>query len=513
MLTASTPPTMSKRVRSDFDNCIGLVIQKNPKQAEAEFKKVMKKHPDYKDLILPKTLSLLFEICYHKREDFDEDLAKLMDAIKAINNKNDDDAIIPNIMATIFENLRRPDLAVEMYKIYFERYGASKAQMEFYFDDIIKIGDFDEQAKTALKLYHLEKSEANRFQLCVALYLQAASKPSQKEREMGFEFATKIAEKVCADAPEFLEEYLKEIKSAKELYAKEQFLGGKNEDIQALEDRFVEVSLDSPLIPANYRENALKKMHELFEQRFEALKNGDRSDVIWFEALAFMNTIKMAYPQSDIFSIIASFLKDLQKESKLLEKKDLIACIKFLYLAESEDFGLGTLGERINEYVERFGHEVDKHDIIIGHLNHLSDAEKTVIIDNSKRILAILKPYLSKQFEIGIETDVVDARHSDIVQQKDIKLLGNAAIPTTSFSLFLFYHHRIFLTDTISAVSSRPMPTSKFEEMIDKWIQLIDHIDTSVYAKSLEELIQSQGIIDEISATCFESIHSFYTNS
>uniref|UniRef100_A0AC34FKP4 Uncharacterized protein n=1 Tax=Panagrolaimus sp. ES5 TaxID=591445 RepID=A0AC34FKP4_9BILA len=472
----------------------------------------MRKHPDFKEWILPKALSMLFKICYHKREDFDEDLTNLMNDIKTISNKNDDDAIIPNIMGTIFEYLKRPDLAVKVYKIYLERFGPSKALMKLYFDEILKIGDFDEQAHTALNLFHMEVNNSNRFQLCVALYLQAASKPSEKEREMGFEFARKIAEKVCADAPKYLEEYLKEIKDAKEFYAKEQFLG-KNEDIQALEDQFVKVSLDSPLIPANFCGNSLKKLQKLFHKRFEALKKDRRHDELWFEELAFMNAIKLIDPKSDIFSIIASLLQDLQKESNLMEKQDLIACIRFLYLAQSEDYGLGTLGERMNEYVERFGHEVDIHDIISGHLNHLSDAKKTVIIDNSKKILAIFKPYLTKQFEIGTETEVVDARSYDIVQPNDIILLGNAAIPNTSFSLFLFYHHRSFLTDIISAVSARTMPTSKFEEMFDKWIQLIDHLDTSGYSKSQAEVIQSQAIIDEICATCFESVHSFYKNS
>uniref|UniRef100_A0A914YF27 Uncharacterized protein n=1 Tax=Panagrolaimus superbus TaxID=310955 RepID=A0A914YF27_9BILA len=186
--------------------------------------------------------------------------------------------MIPMIMLEIFEHLKRPDKAAEIIKIYFDRFGATKEQLKIYFEKVIKICDFDEQAKTALKLYHLDKGDSsNMFQLCVAIFLQAASKPSEKEREMGFEFASKLAEKVCANNPEYLEMYLQQIEEAKFEYVKEPFLSKNGFIPDGFVDAFIEVSMDSPLLSPEMRELALKKTSEMFHSKMEALKEGQVS--------------------------------------------------------------------------------------------------------------------------------------------------------------------------------------------------------------------------------------------
>uniref|UniRef100_A0A914YKR3 Uncharacterized protein n=1 Tax=Panagrolaimus superbus TaxID=310955 RepID=A0A914YKR3_9BILA len=183
---------------------------------------------------------------------------------------------------------------------------------------------------------------------------------------------------------------------------------------------------------------------------------------------------------------------------------------QFLKLVKSEDYGIGTFAERIEEYVERFGHEIDEEQIIYSSFGLLSDAEKDVIIDKSNKILAILKPYIDKRFEIGILTDVIDAR-SDVVNPEDVKKLGIAAIPSTSHSVSLFYHHRLFLTDIMSTLSSPPTKLSEWEKLIDKWIKIIDILVSNEYPCSIEEHIHGQRIIDRITETCFEYLNSLFT--
>uniref|UniRef100_A0A914QU91 Uncharacterized protein n=1 Tax=Panagrolaimus davidi TaxID=227884 RepID=A0A914QU91_9BILA len=486
----SPPPSSSipKRGYNELQNCMGeliltfmlslfhhlivsgLLSQRNYKQAEIEFKRFVKNYADFKDCLLPKALSLYFDALHHRLESFDEDVAKYMKEIKDVS-KADDDKMIPYIMVDTFYNLQRPDKVAEVCKIYCCRYEKDLKCLSFYFESMVRLRDFNEQFKIALKMYRLEESETNKLRLCTAAFLQASSKSTQKEREMGFEFAEKLAEKVFVDNPEHLAAYLKSVKDAKEKYVEKPFLGGSIINVEAVGTE----EYEKAMVPKNeVSEDEMKQSHETFNSRLNALKEGSRNEKLWHETIAIMNLAKTADPKSDTYSSMANFFKHLLQQSpthQFEEKDDLYACIKFLNIVQPEDHGLGTVAERIEEYTKRFGHDFSESQRILHCFDDLSVDDKKSIIESSNKILSILKPYICQKFEIGLPSNVYDKRQ-EIIEQKDVEALEGAFVPTNSSSVTLAYFHRLFLTDRMTLLSGSNAKVSDMEQMITAFWEL-----------------------------------------
>lgn len=148
-----------------------------------------------------------------------EAIGELSTFLESMKVMEDDDQV-PIIVASAFKSLGKTDKAAEAFGIFADRFGRPNYYLQ-YFDFLVKAFKFDEQAKVAMKMYHHEKSSlVNKIRLSVAKFIQAASQKSSKDREMGFHFAIKLAEKIFTEENEqdYLSYYISVIERRKNEY-------------------------------------------------------------------------------------------------------------------------------------------------------------------------------------------------------------------------------------------------------------------------------------------------------
>uniref|UniRef100_A0A914R2D9 Uncharacterized protein n=1 Tax=Panagrolaimus davidi TaxID=227884 RepID=A0A914R2D9_9BILA len=82
-------------------------------------------------------------------------------------------------------------------------------------------------------MYQNEKSVTNKCRLSVATFIQAASKKTPKEREMGFSYAIKLAEKLFTNGPEkkYLSYYTNFIENRKSEYADKRLIINEKKEV------------------------------------------------------------------------------------------------------------------------------------------------------------------------------------------------------------------------------------------------------------------------------------------
>uniref|UniRef100_A0A914QS65 Uncharacterized protein n=1 Tax=Panagrolaimus davidi TaxID=227884 RepID=A0A914QS65_9BILA len=224
-----------------------------------------------------------------------------------------------------------------------------------------------------------------------------------------------------------------------------------------------------------------------------------------------MNLAKTADPKTDTYSSMAKFFKHLLQQSpthQFEEKDDLYACIKFLNIVKPKDYELGTAAERIEEYTKRFGHDFSESQRILHCFDDLSVDDKKSIIESSNKILSILKPYICQKFEIGLPSNVYDKRQ-EIIEQKDVEALEGAFVPTNSSSVTLAYFHRLFLTDRMTLLSGLNAKVSEMEQMISRWIKIIDVLE-KYFVDESEQILICQNFFEQIITSSSELLFGIY---
>uniref|UniRef100_A0A914P2S9 Uncharacterized protein n=1 Tax=Panagrolaimus davidi TaxID=227884 RepID=A0A914P2S9_9BILA len=204
---------------------------------------------------------------------------------------------------------------------------------------------------------------------------------------------------------------------------------------------------------------------------------------------------------NQLFLHLKSFLrtKNFAIKQQQLQIFEYCSCIKFLNIVQPVDYGLGTVAERIEEYTKRFGHDFSESQRILHCFDDLSVDDKKSIIESSNKILSILKPYICQKFEIGLPSNVYDKRQ-EIIEQKDVEALEGAFVPTNSSSVTLAYFHRLFLTDRMTLLSGSNAKVSDMEQMISRWIKIIDVLE-KYFVEESEQILICQNFFEQIIAS------------
>ena len=166
----------------------------------------MKKHKDAPSV---QAMSIWLTLMQHRSQESVESLFNFLKIMETIQ----EDDYVPLIVASAFKSLGRTDKAAEPFRIFGERFGRIM-YYEQYFDYIVRALKFEEAAKVASKLYQLEKNLVNKYRLCIATFIHAASKETSKDREMSMKFASMLATKLFTDSEDssFLKEFVEQIK-------------------------------------------------------------------------------------------------------------------------------------------------------------------------------------------------------------------------------------------------------------------------------------------------------------
>uniref|UniRef100_A0AC35G6G1 Uncharacterized protein n=1 Tax=Panagrolaimus sp. PS1159 TaxID=55785 RepID=A0AC35G6G1_9BILA len=510
-MATPVPPPLKKKVQS----CYELICQKKIRQAETELSKLNKKH---KDVPSVKALTIWNNVVQQKNCDSIGELFALLESMKII----EEDDQVPVIVASAFNALGKADKAAEAFGIFAERFGRQIYYSQ-YFDYLVKAFKFDEQAKVALKMYQNEKSVTNKCRLSVATFIQAASKKTLKEREMGFSYAIKLAEKIFTSELEkkYLSYYTNFIENRKSEYADKRLI--INEKKEVLDQWKYPTGFEafhkimSNFQNENYFVNEIKESPKNLDERkiafnnaLKNLRNPSRYLENWDDAFQKMLAVFQLDPECDVYADFANLLDELQAEDRKrqLSQDALLACIRFLQIID-HDYGIGKLVNRINEYIERFGHQVDTIHHIIPIFDTLSKEDQDKVLKNNEKILSLFYKYVSpyeEYFQDDMHPDV-PVKGVFLLDSDDTSALLATYVPTTFENMMIAYYQRLLFAELMkkSFNCDTPPRCEDLESFVNKWNKVVNILANCKISSSEANLL-----ITEIVRVCADSFWKLY---